>query len=189
VEELIGARGFELVAVRLAEAGRRVAQVGASLSARAGTRLADARSRYTAAAEALNRGNPVARLMVFNDRLAALSARLPGAWREAAHARNDAWRRRVERGERPLVAGLAAAVSRLDVAGGRLGALSPLASIGRGYSICRTSAGEVVRSVRQVRPGDALSVLVADGTIDAGVVATKAIDRDRTAGKEVTDGD
>ena len=184
VEELVSARGFELVAVRLAEAGRRVAQVGASLGTRAGARLAAARDRCAVATEALSRSNPVSRLMAFSDRLSWLSVRLPGAWREAMHIRHDAWRRWVERGERSSVAGLAATATRLEVAGGRLGALSPLASLGRGYSICRTPAGEVVRSVRQVRPGDELSVRVADGTIAAGVRAATTIDRDGTAGKE-----
>jgi exodeoxyribonuclease VII large subunit len=53
----------------------------------------------------------------------------------------------------------------------RLEALSPLATLERGYAIVRrVESGRVVASVEQVVPGDALTVRVRDG--EFGVTAT-----------------
>lgn len=49
----------------------------------------------------------------------------------------------------------------------QLAALSPRATLGRGYSIVSTSGGQVVRSSTQVAVGDGLAIALADGTIDA----------------------
>ncbi len=47
---------------------------------------------------------------------------------------------------------------------GKLDALSPLAIIERGYSICsRLPEGEIVRSVKDISVGDALKILLSDG--------------------------
>ncbi len=60
------------------------------------------------------------------------------------------------------------ATARRDLLAGRLDALSPLAVLKRGYSVCRRDAdGRIVSSVRQVEPGDAVRVTVADGTFGA----------------------
>ncbi len=58
--------------------------------------------------------------------------------------------------------------SRLDTAHARLGALSPVATLDRGYAIVRRD-DMVVRSPEQIASGDALSVRVAEGTF--GVTA------------------
>ena len=58
--------------------------------------------------------------------------------------------------------------ARLDTLQARLGALSPVATLERGYAIVRRG-GDVVRSSAQVAPGDELSVLVAEGTFGARV--------------------
>ncbi|MBU7007659.1 exodeoxyribonuclease VII large subunit [Phosphitispora fastidiosa] len=57
---------------------------------------------------------------------------------------------------------LALQVSRLDD-------LSPLATMKRGYSICRDPGGRVVNSVNGVRPGDTVEVIVTDGSADCVV--------------------
>ena len=44
-----------------------------------------------------------------------------------------------------------------------LNTVSPLAVLARGYAVVTTPAGQVVRSVQQVRPGDELRVRVSDG--------------------------
>lgn len=59
---------------------------------------------------------------------------------------------------------------RLSAASGRLDAVSPLAVLGRGYAIA-TKGGKAVTSRKQVKKGDALSVRVADGTIDCEVTS------------------
>jgi exodeoxyribonuclease VII large subunit len=58
--------------------------------------------------------------------------------------------------------------ARLDHAHGRLGALSPVSTLQRGYSIVRRE-GEVVRSTAQVASGDGILVDVADGSFGAAV--------------------
>ena len=56
--------------------------------------------------------------------------------------------------------------ARLDMLHARVGALSPVATLERGYAIVRR-AEDVVRSTAQVETGDALSIRVADGTFGA----------------------
>jgi exodeoxyribonuclease VII large subunit len=58
--------------------------------------------------------------------------------------------------------------ARLDTAHARLGALSPAATLERGYAVVRRGE-DVVRSTEQVRTGDELSVRVADGAFGAVV--------------------
>jgi exodeoxyribonuclease VII large subunit len=58
--------------------------------------------------------------------------------------------------------------ARLDNAHARLGALSPVATLERGYAIVRRG-DEVVRAADQVAPGDEIAVRVAEGTFGARV--------------------
>jgi exodeoxyribonuclease VII large subunit len=58
--------------------------------------------------------------------------------------------------------------ARLEHAAGRLRALSPRATLERGYAIVRTN-DDIVRSAGEVTPGDALEVEVADGRFGARV--------------------
>jgi len=56
----------------------------------------------------------------------------------------------------------------LDHAGARLHALSPLATLGRGYAIVRSRA-EAVREAAALTTGDALDIQLASGSVDARV--------------------
>ncbi len=57
---------------------------------------------------------------------------------------------------------------RLNGVMGQLAGVSPLGTLERGYAIVRhREAGDVVRSVERVAPGDALTVRVADGEFEA----------------------
>jgi exodeoxyribonuclease VII large subunit len=67
----------------------------------------------------------------------------------------------------PLLA-LERRVARLDTVHARLGALSPTATLERGYAIVRRGDG-VVRSAGQVGSGDEITVRVADGSFGATV--------------------
>ena len=61
-------------------------------------------------------------------------------------------------------------LTQLQVAGleQRLQALEPAATLQRGYSVVqRADTGEVVRSTKQVEPGDGLNITVSDGQIPA----------------------
>jgi exodeoxyribonuclease VII large subunit len=57
--------------------------------------------------------------------------------------------------------------SRLGALGERLEALSPTATLLRGYSIALDEEGRPLSSVGQVSPGDALEVVLRDGRVDA----------------------
>jgi exodeoxyribonuclease VII large subunit len=56
---------------------------------------------------------------------------------------------------------------RLAVARASLTAVSPLATLARGYAIVRGEDGRVIRSTHSVTPGDKLNIQVADGDFDA----------------------
>jgi exodeoxyribonuclease VII large subunit len=57
---------------------------------------------------------------------------------------------------------------------GRLDALSPLATLGRGYAVARSLDGEALASVGQFRVGQAFDVLLADGAVRARAGATRS---------------
>lgn len=65
--------------------------------------------------------------------------------------------------------GLLRAGNRLAVASGRLDAVSPLATLERGYAIVQDAAGRVVRSAGAVAAGDEITARVADGIVSATV--------------------
>ncbi len=54
---------------------------------------------------------------------------------------------------------------RLEAGAGKLQAMSPLAVLGRGYSIAKRD-GKSVKSVSEIQSGDALTVLLADGSAE-----------------------
>jgi exodeoxyribonuclease VII large subunit len=71
---------------------------------------------------------------------------------------HQAWRRRAEM-----------AKAAIAVAAGRLESLSPLNVLARGYSLTRNEQGRLVRSIGDVKVGDAIEVTVSDGRIRAEV--------------------
>ena len=91
----------------------------------------------------LLRLNPVQRLHLGRQRLQTLNLQL----------------------RRALQHELSQRLSRLKNAGGQLNALSPLATLGRGYSILRDGQRHVVQSVRQATPGQVLHALLTDGEL------------------------
>ncbi|NAW64883.1 exodeoxyribonuclease VII large subunit [Photobacterium halotolerans] len=60
---------------------------------------------------------------------------------------------------------LVKASHQLALATEKLDAVSPLATLARGYSITRDESGQVIRSTRQVNTGDTLQTTLADGNI------------------------
>jgi exodeoxyribonuclease VII large subunit len=123
-------------------------------------------------------------------RLAALGA-VDGAARRLGRARESlrvhapsarllAHRVRLEAAQSALQRGmearLAASGARLAALSARLDALSPLAVLSRGYAIVyREPEGVIVRRAREVRPGDALRLRVAEGEIDATAGASRKL--------------
>jgi exodeoxyribonuclease VII large subunit len=75
---------------------------------------------------------------------------------------------------------LASRVHLLERASARLDAMSPLKVLARGYAIATVGEGEgarAVRSVADVRPGDALHVRVQDGRVEARVTDVERVER------------
>ncbi len=59
---------------------------------------------------------------------------------------------------------------------GRLQSLSPLAVLGRGYSVTRLASGAVLQRAADVHPGDVVEVLLREGALDARVERVKERD-------------
>jgi exodeoxyribonuclease VII large subunit len=54
---------------------------------------------------------------------------------------------------------------RLSALAGRLHALSPVATMARGYAVAQDAAGHVIKSAREVAPGDEVTVRLRDGRV------------------------
>ena len=70
--------------------------------------------------------------------------------------------RRLDAGVRALLQGRRA---QLELASGRMQALSPLGILARGYAICRTADGVILREVARAAPGDRVAVTLAHGEL------------------------
>jgi exodeoxyribonuclease VII large subunit len=107
------------------------------------------------------------RVRLLSDAMGLLSAdRLARARSQASGAADElstAVVRHVEHGRRDL-----------EAAGGRLNALSPLATLDRGFSIARDRAGKTIRSVRALAPGAEIDIVLRDGVAAVKVEATAA---------------
>ena len=101
-----------------------------------------------AATRALRSRSPATVLELLRQRYAGLPERLTQAWIQAARHRSE----------------------RLVAASRQLNAVSPLATMQRGYAVLRRPVtGEVVGSVTQVTPGLQLEALLSDGRLDLTV--------------------
>ncbi len=58
---------------------------------------------------------------------------------------------------------------RLQSVSGKLESLSPLAVLSRGYSITQDAQGRVLKSAKQVKPGDAVTIRFAEGAATASI--------------------
>ena len=133
---------------------RRVDELTAGLRRAMRGEVRRASHRVVLATRALRASDPVARVINDRHRLEGLESRLIASVT-----------RRCDR-----------ARLRLRTAAGRLDSLSPLAVLGRGYSLTRAPSGEFVRSTRQVNVGDEVRVLLHEGSLDARVTATRKQD-------------
>ncbi|PYV20006.1 MAG: exodeoxyribonuclease VII large subunit [Acidobacteria bacterium] len=59
--------------------------------------------------------------------------------------------------------------SRLELAAGKLDALSPLAILERGYAICRAAGGKIIKEAASLSPGDLLDARLARGAVECRV--------------------
>lgn len=112
-------------------------------------------------------------MQVYRERLAGYHGRMvhesEGRCREQRQRIDDGLLRIVQ----PVRMGIQASQQDLRRLGEQLKALSPLAVLGRGYSITRDGKGRVVRSVASVARGDRLETRVEDGMIQSDVTGTQ----------------
>jgi exodeoxyribonuclease VII large subunit len=78
--------------------------------------------------------------------------------------------------DRALARGLDRRRHSLVGVAGRLDSLSPLAVLGRGYSLTLTASGRIVRSAGQVAVGDDVAVMLHEGRLEARVTGRKEHD-------------
>ena len=156
VDSLVQLRArLERFAARpLRDLERRVDELTTRLRREMRGELGRAGHRVALATRALRASDPVARVAGDRHRLESLQSRLV-----------TALTRRRDRARYSL----RSAVGRLD-------SLSPLAVLGRGYSLTRTPTGEVVHSPAQVQVGDGIRVLLHRGSLDARVTDTREQD-------------
>ena len=124
--------------------------------------LQGARTRLVAA---LNQQAQRARARLESFASRPVLVRPHGRIRELA-GRVDELQRRMDRAARSRTR-----VSRdqLGVAAAALQALSPLEVLGRGYSVTRTSGGQVVRTADDLNPGDEIITTLASGSVTSRV--------------------
>ncbi|KJY96495.1 MULTISPECIES: exodeoxyribonuclease VII large subunit [Pseudoalteromonas] len=101
----------------------------------------------------LQRANPAQRVASAKYQLQQLSSRLVASQKEQLYR----------------------AQSELSHLATRLDSISPLAVLGRGYSITRADSG-IIKSVQQVQPGQTLHTRVADGEVTTTVVGVQPKD-------------
>lgn len=124
----------------------RVARIGERLAVAASRRVEAVRARLRAARDRVAARSPALRIAAYHLRI-----------REAFGALERRGLRAVE-----------APASRVAAAGARLGALSPDAVLRRGYAVVM-ARGRAVTRARDLAPGDAFTVRLAEGVMDAVV--------------------
>jgi exodeoxyribonuclease VII large subunit len=139
----------ELAVPDLSDLRPALANMGARLAAVLGDGLATRRQMVRARAQLLLLLSP--RRMLDSDRqqVDALAARLGTG----------------------LDRGLDRRRGRLAVAAAGLSAVSPLATLARGFAIVRDAEGRLIRSVAQARPGAAITIQLGDGAFGAQVTS------------------
>ena len=101
---------------------------------------------------------------------ARLAAAVDSRLGEARGRLLDAGRTLIERGARSLDSRR----GRMRTLAGRLDALSPLATLGRGYGVARTLDGRTAGSIAMLPAGTAFDLLLRDGRVRATAIRTEA---------------
>ena len=137
---------------RLNQHAQRLDELDGRLRRALATRHRDALARLAALAGRLQARSPHHRLRELQLRTGTCAARLQGAWRQQ----------------------LVASGSRLDLAMRALHAISPLATLERGFAIItRAADGALIRSQRELSAGVAIEARLADGIVTAQVTGRR----------------
>lgn len=114
--------------------------------------LERSRVRLTNASALLSRSSPARRLVPLRQRFDAAERRLPLAMRRRLLQSRERWERAIH----------------------TLHAVSPLATLDRGYAIVADAAGHVVTDATQLAPGAVIEARLARGTVRAKVTNVRA---------------
>lgn len=125
--------------------------------------------RVDQAALRLKSQHPLARIGRHRERLRGLAQRLPDQ-RRALERKRERIAVLKSRLDQRTVIGLSERRQRLRLAAARLHALSPLSTLARGYSILLDERGFSVSQSGQVKPGDELEAVLANGRLRLGVL-------------------
>jgi exodeoxyribonuclease VII large subunit len=136
--------------VRLRQHAQRLDELEERLTLAARTRIERVRARHAAAVSLLLRASPAIRV-------------------RAQRIQLDTAQRALNAGIRGSIS---AAKSRFELAGRTLHAVSPLATLDRGYAIVADAAGKVVQDASSLAPGDRVEARLARGRFSATVTGT-----------------
>ena len=136
--------------VRLRQHAQRLDELEERLKLAARTRIERVRARHAAALSLLLRASPAIRV-------------------RAQRIQLDTARRALNAGIRGSIS---AAQRRFELAGRTLHAVSPLATLDRGYAIVADAAGKVVQDASSLAPGDRVEARLARGRFSATVTGT-----------------
>jgi len=159
----------ELVVPARSDEQARLDVFSARLRQAAGRALSDRRSVLNNEKRALEANHPAAQLAAERERIGNLidrAARVVGRRLELDRATTE---RAAEQMPALVATRIGIARAELNRQSASLGALSPYATLERGYSIVRGPDGTVLRDARTVKSGDSVSVKLQRGEIGARV--------------------
>lgn len=157
---------------RVRERHQRAEQSWAGLVGRASV-LIDAHERrvHERARQASRRTE--AAVAVADERLRARAGRVVAASRRRLDGEEARAGLRAHRVATAAPAAVRGALADLDLASARVAAVDPVVAMARGWSITIGPDGRAVRSVADVRPGDTLRTVLADGRIVSDVTGSE----------------
>jgi exodeoxyribonuclease VII large subunit len=140
--------GYAGLEGRLAVRGRHVAELASALRRRIGQGVVTRTRRHEQLRRSLDQFDPRHRLAAIRTRLVSRDGRLEAAVRRRVNA----------------------AQTRLGAMAARIDGLSPLAVLGRGYSVTwDASRTRIIRDASTLKPGDPVSITLERGSVDATV--------------------
>ncbi len=169
VEELSRHRAFEFVQRQLREAQYQTEMMQSRIVGSINQSLTTSRTRLSSILERLSRQSPATRTLNWRLRLSELAARMErSVTRYIGESQNQLslWNSMMARSITAIKTNLN---TRLERMAGALNALSPLASLARGYCICQKGDGRVVKSIGQVMVDEGVFVRLSDGKIKCDV--------------------
>ena len=113
---------------------------------------------------------------IATERLDRHAGRIPAIARQRISEHSSRLERAVGRMGGEARRHLAVAGMRLDGTEARIRDLDPVTTLARGWTITRRADGQLIRSISEIKAGDELVTLVADGTIRSTVAATASPD-------------